>query len=101
MHEIEQRARPPLALPARVFAKRRLDIAERRHVWKQRVGLEHHADRAPMRRYEDAAGAIEPDIAPAGDASRLRPVETGDGAKDRRFPGARRADEREHFARAA
>src|SRR3546814_8563655 len=35
----------------------------------------YHADRAPMRRYEDAAGAIEPDIAPAGDASRLRPVE--------------------------
>src|SRR3546814_18599664 len=98
MHEIEQRARPPLALPARVFAKRRLDIAERRHMWKQRVGLEHPADRAPLRRYENAAGAIEPDIAPAGDPSRLRPVATGERETVRRFTGAPRAHTREAFS---
>ncbi len=68
------------------------DVLGDRHVGEQRVGLEHHADRAPV-------GAQVGDV-PAVDADRpfRRRLEAGDHAQRRRLAAAAGAEESHQFA---
>ncbi len=70
-----------------------LDVARNRHVGKQRVALEHHVDRPPVRRRRRQVRAVEQHAAFA------RCFEPGDHAQQRALAAARRAEEREEFAR--
>ena len=68
------------------------DVVLDRHVRKQRVGLEHHVDRAPVGRDAFHVLAVE------HDAARRRLVEAGEHAQQRRLAAARGAEQREELA---
>ena len=77
------------------------DVAERRHVRKERVALEHQPDAALMRRQAHAVYRVEPNRAAACHARGLRAVEARDGAQCRGFARARGSDQRKQLALAA
>ena len=65
---------------------------------KERVLLEHEADRALLRSAVDAAFGIEPDSSPQAIVASRRPSEPRDRAQHGRLAGAGRADERDRLA---
>ena len=69
------------------------DVLEDRQVWKQRVVLEHEADVALVRRQPGHVLAVEEN--PTG----VRHFIAGDHAQRRRLAAARRAEQRQEFAR--
>ena len=72
--------------------QRERDIALDRHVREQRVALEHHAHRAPLRR---AVGEI---LAVEQDATAVGHVEAGDHAQQRGLAATRRTEKGEELA---
>src|SRR5690606_37843698 len=68
------------------------DVALHRHVRKQRVTLEHHVDRPPMRRVAGDVAALEQNTA------FVRRLESGDDAQKRTLAAAGRSKQREEFA---
>lgn len=63
-HPRQQIPRRSLPFGARTVAHGRDDIAQRRHVGKQRIGLEHEPHGAAMRGSVDSGGGVEPDLPP-------------------------------------
>ena len=74
-----------------------LDVSPHVQMRKQRVFLEDHADRALLGREVDAAFGVEPGLA-GGRHTTVCPDEAGDRAEERRFAGARGADQRNRLA---
>ena len=72
--------------------ERKCDVLGDTHVREQRVVLEHHADRAPMRRQPRQRRAVEQDLAFG------RRLEAGEHHQRRRLAGARRPEERQELA---
>ena len=68
------------------------DILEDRHVREHGVGLEHHIDRAPVRRHRGHVLAIDQDLAFAGH------LEAGDHAQKRGFAASRWPEQSKEFA---
>ena len=68
------------------------DVARDRQMRKQRVALEHHVDRPPVRRHGGDVVAVEQD------AARRRRLEAGEHAQQRGLAAARRPEQREEFA---
>jgi hypothetical protein len=60
-------------------------------MWKQRVVLEHHVDRAPVRRNRGEIDPVEQD------AAGIRPLEAGDQAQQRGFAATRGSEQREEL----
>ena len=78
--------------------QRKGGVLEHRHVRPDRVGLEHHAEAAPVGRHEDAferdektTRAVDRDLAGA------RPLEARDRAQRRGLAAAARAEQREEL----
>jgi hypothetical protein len=67
-------------------------------VWPERVGLEHHSDRALVRRDIDAARRVEDRAVAERDRSIVGSLEPGDAAQRRRLAAAARAEEDEELA---
>ena len=68
------------------------DVALDGEVREQRVALEHHIDRPPMRRHGCKIGAVEQD------AAGVRPLEAGDQAQQRGLAAARGTEQGEELA---
>jgi hypothetical protein len=74
------------------LAQTETDVALDVHVREQRVGLEHHVHRPPMRRHVRDVDATDQH------AARGRPFESGEQAKQRRFAATRAAEQRKTLA---
>ena len=72
--------------------QRESDVFRYRHVRKQRVTLEHHADISLVRRRQDHFGVAEADTA------RVGPVEAGDGHQQRGLARPRRSQQGQKLA---
>ena len=68
------------------------DVLGDRHVRKQRIGLEHHAEAASPRGLAGDVAAVEDDTA------RVRRHEARDDVECRRLAASRRAEQRKHLA---
>ncbi len=93
-HELHQPGDPlGRLLPAQPQALEPVaDIGRHAHMRKQRVGLEHHVDRPPMRRQRGQVRPVEPDRA------RIRRLEAGDEPQQGALAAARRAEQAENLA---
>ncbi len=69
------------------------DIALDGQMREQRIALEHHIDRTPMRRHRRKIDAVEQDAAGA------RPLEAGDQAQQRGLAAAGGSEQRKKLAR--
>ncbi len=98
VHHFEKASGPLLPIFRRHVPQGRHDIAERRHVRKQSIALEDHADGSAVRRQVNAAGGGEPCFAVHSDAAVLRPIGARDAPQDCRFAAARRPHQRQHLA---
>src|SRR5205807_3719546 len=78
--------------------QRERGVLEHRHVRPDGVGLEHHAQPAPVRRDEDPALRGVHDIAADGDFSLPRPLKAGNGAQGGGLAAAARSEKREQLA---
>ena len=72
--------------------ERERDIAFDRHVWKERVALEHHPHRPALRRAPREVFAVQQDAAAIGE------VEAGDHAQQRRLAATRGPEQREELS---
>ena len=95
--DLQQREHFGYALTNDLFSRPLLpesegDVLRHRHVRKQRIGLEHHVDRAVVGRHLCDVDAVDMD------PPRRRAFETGKHAQQRRLPAARRTQQREKFA---
>jgi hypothetical protein len=68
------------------------DVVVDRHVWKERVLLEHHVDRAPVGRHARHVLPLQ------NDAARVRHLEPGDHPQGGRLAATARAEQREELA---
>ena len=68
----------------RAHAQREADIVRHRHVRKQRVGLEHHADIALVRRHVGDRALVEQDVAGIGSDEAGDQIERGGLARSAR-----------------
>ena len=66
-------------------------------MWEQPVVLGEVAHAPPFWAEVNAAGGVEPDLEPEGDASGSRPLQTGDGAQQRGLARARRPHQRDRL----
>jgi ABC-type nitrate/sulfonate/bicarbonate transport system ATPase subunit len=96
-HHLVGELRPTELAAADLERKRR--ILEDAHMRPDGVGLEHHAEIAPVRGDEDSPLRREHELPTYRDLARLRPFEPGDRAQRRRLPAAARAEQREQLAR--
>src|SRR5690606_22438889 len=69
-----------------------------RHVWPQRVGLEDHADRTPIRRHEQTLRGVEDVLALYTHPTGVRPLEPGDATQKRRLSAAARTEQHHELA---
>ncbi|POM19232.1 hypothetical protein CSX04_00610 [Burkholderia cepacia] len=93
LHERERvgHAFPDLVLRRAFLLQAERDVRFDRHVREQRVRLEHHVDRAAVRRQRREVLAVDEDLAGGG---RLEP---GEHAQQRRLAAARAAEQREQL----
>ena len=85
-------ARGDLLLRQAVLLQPEGDIARDGEMRKQRVALEHHVDRPPVRRHAGQILAVEQD------AARVRRLEAGEHAQQRGLAAAGRPEQREELA---
>jgi hypothetical protein len=84
--------------PFRGHAQGKGGVLEDRHVRPDRIGLEHHAEAAPVRRHEDVAAGGVDRLARHRDFAGLRALEAGDRAERSGLAAAARAKQREELA---
>ena len=85
-------ARRDLGLRQAVLLQAEGDVARDRQMREQRVALEHHVDRPPVRRHAGDVLAVEQDAALVGR------LEAGEHAQQRGLAAAGRAEQREELA---
>ena len=74
------------------------DVLEHRHMRPDRIGLEHHAEAAPLRRHENARGRIADDFVADADPAAGILLKAGHHAQRRGLAAARRPQQRDELA---
>ena len=100
LDHVERPAHPVPDLGARLPAdpQGKSDIVEHVHMRPDGVGLEDHADAAPVGRNGGAGPGVEQLRPVERDDTGARPLEPGDASQRRRLAAARRAEQREGLA---